>query len=69
MTTYLLKYYIFAHVYLGAAEEVSSNSLKLARHYSKQKNYARAFSHYLVHCKLRQDQLGKYIRIAHSAVG
>ena len=42
----------------SAANEVSSNSLKLARMYCEQKNFARAFSHYLVHGTLRQGQIG-----------
>lgn len=38
-----------------ASDEVCLNSLKLARKYKAEKNFARAFSHFLVHFKLKNE--------------
>jgi hypothetical protein len=43
----------------SAADEVSSKSLALARHHCQKRNFDKAFSHYLVHLKLRNENTGK----------
>jgi hypothetical protein len=43
----------------SAADEVSAKSLALARHHCQKRNFDKAFSHYLVHLKLRNENTGK----------
>jgi len=45
------------------SDEVCSNSLKLARKYKDERNYARAFPHFLVHFKLKNEQSAGNTRI------
>jgi hypothetical protein len=40
----------------SATEEVCANSLQLASRYIKERNFARAFSHFLVHFKLKKNR-------------